>query len=150
VPAGPPPEVPADDLPSARGSRSGAEFAFIAVGRAPSVGLVRVLAPVARADRLVLVAGRPTDEPRIDPGPCGLVAWGSTDEPTRQSLIGPVARGSAAYPDLAAAFLDLVPPAFALHLATRAGGGLVGVLAGDARTLRPLLRSTPNPREITR
>lgn len=141
VPAGPASLLSA---PSAPETSPGAQAAFLAVGRAPSVGLVRVLAPVARADKLVLVGGAPADVPRIDPGPGGLVAWGSTDEPTRQSLLGLVERGAAAFPDLAAALLDLVPPSFALHLATRAGGGLVGVLAGDPGALQTARGPAPH------
>ncbi|HWV38732.1 MAG TPA: hypothetical protein VN033_09690 [Vulgatibacter sp.] len=123
---------------------------FVAVGRAPRLGVVRLAAKVARADRLILV-GRCTRDPDLGAvGAGSLVAWGSAAPSTRAALLGlaagppPAGRdepGASAASEVAArpsppaaieSVLLLSPPAFALLLLLQASGRITGVLAGDA------------------
>jgi len=125
---------------------------FVAVGRAPCVGVVRLLAEVARADKLVLM-GRCAWHPRLGLAGAGsLVSHGSADPSTRAAILGVAAEpeaiagappssprtGAASRPgrpcegEASEAVLLLAPPAFALLLGVQSNARIAGVFAGDA------------------
>lgn len=143
------PEIFTDpDATSEDGGRPRAN-AYLAAGRAPGLGIVRLSAPVVRADKLVLVC-RASGALLV--GGCGaLVAWGSADEPTRHALLRSCAVQSLEAASAATErwqraveeVLLLAPPAFALQLALQRSDRLTAVVAGAPETMTPQMAERP-------
>lgn len=133
--------APFDQLGAEVGSRASGvrgeqttEARFLAVARAPRIGVVRLLAEVARADKLVLLGACTSDPGLGRAGPGSLVAWGCADPSTRDALVAASA-DEASEKEVVDAVLLLAPPAFAVHLVL-AQGRLGGVIAGDCSSVR--------------
>jgi len=124
-----------DALPPAHGPDAEQGERFVAVGRAPRLGVVRLLAEVARADKLVLLGSCTSDPRGVLSGAGALVAWGSADAITRDALRAAAGDETSAEEAIDAVLL-LAPPAFAVQLVLAPGGRLGGVVAGDPSSVR--------------
>lgn len=118
---------------------------FVALGRTKELGVVRVRAELARADKLVLVGSGAFDPLAGHAGGGLLVALGCAEPATAEELLRasllpsgglhPLARPGTleGNPVQAAAgqLLALAPPAFLVQLEFQRGRRLAGVFAGD-------------------